>query len=319
MRSVGVEITDQTQTMSDTRASSNWMEGLSVIELRRAQTEDPSIGIVINWLEHSYEPTTRELQLTGPETRALWLNRDHLKLQDGILYYSWTNQIDRSECLIVPLELRSRVLYFCHDSKSSGHLGQKKTLDRLKQRFYWHGMSKDSYIYVQQCSNCNQNKKGNRTPRSAQELYHAGYPMERVHLDILGPINPKSKAGSVYILVMVDQFTKWMELAPLPAQNAEVTAEAFLKHFIVTFGCPLQIHTDQGKNFQSNLFKVFCKALEITQTRTTPYHPSSNGQVEVFNRIILQMIRAYVSRGVKNKSTGFSANMLRERLFNRSI
>ena len=327
VRSVGVEITNQTQSMSDTQASSNWMEGLSVIELRRAQTEDPSIGIVINWLEHSYEPTTREQQLTGPETRALWLNRDHLRLQDGILYYSWTNQIDRSECLIVPLELRPRVLYFCHDSKSSGHLGQKKTLDRLKQRFYWHGMSKDSYIYVQQCSNCNQNKKGNRTPRSAQELYHAGYPMERVHLDILEPINPKSKAGSVYILVMVDQFTKWVELAPLPAQNAEVTAEAFLKHFIVTFGCPLEIHTDQGKNFQSNLFKAFCKALEITQTRTTPYHPSSNGQVEVFNRVILQMIRAYVSRGVKdwdehlplismalhsmkNKSTGFSANML---------
>ena len=95
----------------------------------------------------------------------------------------------------------------------------------------------------------------------------------------------------------------------------------------MTFGCPLEIHTDQGTNFQSNLFKAFCQVLEISKTRTTPYHPSSNGQVEVFNHIILQMIRAYVSRGVKdwdehlplismalhsmkNKSTGFSANML---------
>ena len=82
-----------------------------------------------------------------------------------------------------------------------------------------------------------------------------------------------------------------------------------------------------GKNFESDLFQAFCKVLEITKTRTTPYHPSGNGQVEVFNRVILQMIRSYASRGVKdwdehlpliamtlhsmrNKSTGFSANML---------
>ena len=93
MRSVEAVLPDQAmpdqatsdQAMSGTQAFSNWMEGLSSQELRKAQIEDPNIGIVINWLEHSYEPTTRELQLTGPETRALWLNRDFLKLQDGIV------------------------------------------------------------------------------------------------------------------------------------------------------------------------------------------------------------------------------------------
>ena len=150
--------------------------------------------------------------------------------------------------------------------------------------------------------------------------------MERVHLDILGPFT-RSISGSVYILVMVDQFTKWVELAALPAQNAELTARAFLNHLIMLFGCPLEVHTDQGRNFESELFQAFCKLLEITKTRTTPYHSSGNGQCEVFNRVILQMIRSYLSRGVKNwdehlplismalhsmksKSTGFSANML---------
>ena len=150
-------------------------------------------------------------------------------------------------------------------------------------------MSKDSIIYVQQCSSCNKNKKGNHTPRSALGSYHAGYSMERVYLDILGPINPHSRSGSTYILVMVDQFTKWVELAALPAQNAELTAKAFLKHFIKNIGCPLEVHTDQGKKFQSDLFTAFCKLLEIFETRTTPYHPSSNGQCDVFNRTILQM------------------------------
>ena len=277
-------------------------------------------------------PTSEETRrVLTPYFRKVRALSQHLAtrmgFKDGVLYYSWTNVVGHSDCLIIPEEYRPRVLYFCHDSKGSGHLGQTKTLDRLKQRFYWYGMSKDSNIYVKQCSNCNKNKKGNRLPRSALEIYHAGYPMERVHLDILGPINPRSKSGSAYILVMVDQFTKWVELAPLPAQNAELTAGAFLKHFVSTFGCPLEVHTDQGRNFESDLFQAFCKVLEITKTPTTPYHPASNGQVEVFNRTILQMIRAYVSRGVKdldehlplismalhsmkNRSTGFSANML---------
>ena len=81
-------------------------------------------------------------------------------------------------------------------------------------------------------------QNGNHTPRSALGSYHAGYPKERVHLDILGPINPRSRSGSTYILVMVDQFTKWVELAALPAQNAELTAKAFLKHFIKISGAP---------------------------------------------------------------------------------
>ena len=57
----------------------------------------------------------------------------------------------------------------------------------------------------------------------------------------------------------------WVELAVLPAQNAELTSSAFFKHFVVTFGCVLKIHTDQGRNFQSDLFRSFCKLLEDYQ------------------------------------------------------
>ena len=150
------------------------MESLSSFQLRQAQLDDENIGVIIHWLEHSYVPTTRVLQLCGPETRALWLTREHLGLKDGVLFYVWADRDDRSQCLVVPAELRLRVLYHCHDSKDSGHLGQTKTLDRLKEQFYWYGMSRDSTLYVKQCPACNQNKKGNRTPRSALESYHAG-------------------------------------------------------------------------------------------------------------------------------------------------
>lgn len=99
--------------------------------------------------------------------------------------------------------------------------------------------------------------------------FHAGVPMERVHMDILGPL-PVTKNNNTYFLMMVDQFTKWVECIPLPTQSAEVTARAAINEFFTKFGYPLQIFTDQGTNFTIQLFSNICEALEIHKTRTTP-------------------------------------------------
>ena len=96
--------------------------------------------------------------------------------------------------------------------------------------------------------------------------------------------------------MMVDQFSKWVEMVAIPDQSALLLAPKFVVHFIVTFGCPLEIHTDQGKNFDGNLFNALCEALEVAKTRTTPYHPSSNGQVERYNNVVMQMVRCYIEK-----------------------
>ena len=123
--------------------------------------------------------------------------------------------------------------------------------------------------------------------------YHAEAPLDRIHIDILGPITT-SQDGNVYILMLVDQFTKWLECWPLPNQTAELIAKKVVKDFISHFGVPLEIHLEQGKNFDSSLVKVVCDCLEITKTQTTPYRPSSNGQVEKFNCMLLQVIQCYI-------------------------
>ncbi len=190
----------------------------------------------------------------------------------------------------------------------------------------WYGMLLDVRLYVHTCAVCNKNKKRNRTPRTGQMSYTAGCPGERVHLDILGPFNESSK-GNRYLLVIVDQFTRWVEIYPLPDQSAEKMAKVFFDNYVARFGVPLQIHTDQGRNFCGNFFQVFCELLEITKTRTTPYRPSSNGQVERYNRTILQFIRCFLEgkvrewdqyithlglalRSMVNVDTGFTPNML---------
>ncbi|VDI61792.1 COMPASS component SPP1 [Mytilus galloprovincialis] len=91
-----------------------------------------------------------------------------------------------------------------------------------------------------------------------------------------------------------------VEIIPLPSQTAEETAKAAVNEFFTRFGCPFSIHSDQGRNFESNLFKSVCKTLQISNTRTTAYQPSANGQVERYNRTLMDIVRCFVNKSQKD-------------------
>lgn len=191
--------------------------------------------------------------------------------------------------------MQQQVLHYYHDIPSAGHLGAEKTLGRIKQGFYWPSMKETVSEYCHSCDNCaarKQSKKKNHAPLGS---YHVGETMERVALDILGPL-PLTKKGNKYILVMVDCFSKWTEAVALPDQEASTVAKAFVDTIICHFGAPLQIHTDQGRNFESNLFKEMCNLFQIDKTRTTSYHPQSNGNVERFNRTLGDMLSTFCNK-----------------------
>ena len=113
--------------------------------------------------------------------------------------------------------------------------------------------------------------------------------MERVAMDILGPL-PETDAGNKYILVVGDYFTKWKEAYPMRDMEATTVARLLVNEFFCRFGLPDTLHTDQGRNFESSLIKEICSLLGIHKTRTTPYHPQSDGLVERFNRTLLNML-----------------------------
>ena len=254
------------------------------------------------------------------------LNRNQLLYQDGLLFYMWKGNISDKKLFIVPESLKEEVMSLNHNLPLTGHMGIAKTITRVKQSFTWYNMAKDIKLFVISCSLCNRNKKANIKPKAALGQYHAGSPLEQVHIDIFGPLTPSSK-GNQYVLMIVDIFTKWLECFPLPQQNTEETAKYVVDGFISRFGCPLEIHTDQGKNFDGKLFTSMCELLQITKTRTTPYRPCSNGQVEHYNRTLLQLIRCFLSGNQKswdqhlqqlagaihstvNRSTEFTPNMM---------
>ena len=108
-------------------------------------------------------------------------------------------------------------------------------------------------------------------------------------MDILGPL-PLTVRGNRYVLVVGDYFTKWMEAYPVPNTEAGTVANVFVHHFVSRFGVPDVLHTDQGRNFESTLMKEVCQLLGIVKTRTTPYHPQSDGLVERFNLTLLNLL-----------------------------
>lgn len=93
--------------------------------------------------------------------------------------------------------------------------------------------------------------------------------MERVAIDVLGPL-PKTGSGNQYILIAQDYFTKWPEAFAIPDQQAETVAEILVTQFFTRFGVPIELHSDQGRNFEAQTFQEVCRLLGIHKTRTTP-------------------------------------------------
>ena len=119
--------------------------------------------------------------------------------------------------------------------------------------------------------------------------------MERVAMDIFGPL-PTTKRGNKYILVVSDYFTRWVEAYSLPNSEAPTVARTLVSEWICRYGAPDAIHTDQGKNFESRLFSELCTLLGIHKTRTTPYHPQSDGLIERFNRTLRMMLTIHMEQ-----------------------
>ena len=258
--------------------------------------------ILHDWLDTNAKPNRDQVAGYSPDVRHLWIEWVRLQRTDGVLYIKWINPKTQQPFvqLLLPKSIRNKIIELCHDTPISGHLGVEKTMSKLKQRVYWRTMKSDVSLYIQKCPVCSANWQPKRKPKASLVDYRVGHPMDRLGIDILGPL-PQSNKGNVYILVIADYFTRWIEAYPLPNQTAETTANALLYEFMSRFGFPFEIHSDQGRNFQSEYFQELCKILGVTKTRSTPYHPASNGLVERFNQTLAKMIRSFIEDQPKER------------------
>ena len=109
-------------------------------------------------------------------------------------------------------------------------------------------------------------------------------------MDKLRPL-PLTPRGNKFVLVVRDYFTKWTESYAILNQEATTVAEKLVSEFVCRFRVPREIHNDQGTNVESKVMTEMCKVPDIEKTRTTPFHPQSDGQVERYNRTLIEMLQ----------------------------
>ena len=209
------------------------------------------------------KPTTDQLKQYSPHTSCLFALWDQLVLKDDVLYrhsVSVDGNLDHLQ-LVVLKSLHERILRQIHD----GHLGQEITLSRVKQKFYWPGHYNDITNWCNTCVTCATQKSSAPKQKAALQTVQAGYPLQMVAVDILGPL-PESEAGNSYLLVAGDYFTRWMEAYLIPNMEAITVARKLTDELFCRSGMPEQLHSDQGKQFESKLLNEVCTILTIDKT-----------------------------------------------------
>ena len=286
-----VEESTSTTAVVATIAESDLIPGLTLQELREAQLGDINIGEVLREKEKGLDSPVGAGQGRSRESRRLLMLWKQLKLKDGLLWRKCKEDSGNSFILqlVVPSQFRQQIIYELHSGTMGGHLGTEKTHSRVKERFYWPGYWGDVCLFCEACTSCTTRKTPAPKRRAPLQSVRAGYPMEIVAMDLTGPF-PESPEGNRYILVVGDYFTKWMEVYALRDQEATTVAKKLVDEFFCRFSVPDQLHSDQGKQFESHLISSICELLQVKKSRTTPYHPQSDGLVERFNRTLTTML-----------------------------
>ncbi|GFT49814.1 retrovirus-related Pol polyprotein from transposon 412 [Trichonephila clavipes] len=267
-------------------------------KVREDQMADPDIKPLIEFMESSSnKPSWQDISAYSPTTKQYWALWNSLHLRNGVLYRKFESEDGKTFRwqLVLPRSRIPEVLKELHGNPTGGHFGVMKTLHRVRERFFWGKVRADVEQWCKSCDACSARKGPKIRSQGKLHRYNVGAPFERIAFDILGPL-PRTASGNKYLLVVMDYFTKWPEVYPIPDQEAPTVAEAVVQHWISRYGVPLQLHSDQGRNFVSAVLKGVCELLGIDKTQTTPLHPQSDGMVERFNRTILNNLSLMVSK-----------------------
>ena len=202
--------------------------------------------------------------------------------------------------VVIPQSMRREILVQCHDGLGGSHLGREKTLNKVAQRFFWQNMAKDVREYVESCKVCNARKSPRRpTEPEQQPLPVVHQPFDRVAVDFVGPM-PVTDKGNKYCLVFVDYASRWPEAFATKDMKASTVANILITEILCRHGAPVQLLSDRGANFLSQIVAEVCVFMKTHKINTSAYHPQTNGLVERFNGSLMQMVSSYVENNQRN-------------------
>ena len=247
-------------------------------QFKEAQTQDPSLDRFFEWAKEPFQ---------GNNSQNKWFEMDgdllvrrYKRPEDGVFLRQ----------VLVPKKLRDEVLRLGHDGILAGHLGIKKSGDRIITNFYWPGIMGDIRRYCQSCDICQRTvDKGSVRRAPVQSVPWVHIPFDKVAIDLIGPLHPVTNRGKRYILTVVDYATRYPEAVPLEKIDTESIAEALIGIFS-RVGFPREILSDNGAQFVSQVMKEVTRLISVKQLFSSPYHPMANGLCEKFNGTLKKML-----------------------------
>jgi len=245
------------ENLNESLDMSNWLRIWTQDEIKSWQENDVDLSKIVKLkIQFDEKPGREHVAGSSYEVRKLWSDWETLEIVNEILYKQYEKLGETSLVLVVPKELRTKIMKELHNSRISGHLGRDRTLESIRRRFYWPGMSSDVGSCVMECSVCARANRGPGLGRYPLQQSQVGLPLDRIGIDIVGPC-PVTENENEFIIVVSDYFTKWCEAYAVPNHNALTVADKIVPEFFCRFGIPKQCIQIKGENLNLNFSKLY--------------------------------------------------------------
>lgn len=183
---------------------------------------------------------------------------------------------------VLPKSLLVQTLRNFHDNPLFAHMGAKRTCTRMSDIFTVPGLRKVARKVLAGCIGCLQ-RKSSKPRHGFLKSVPATRKLQQLSMDFCGPYKT-SVRGYKYVLVMIDNFTKWVELVPCINNNASTVVNAFYERILTRYGKVQQLLTDNGSHFRNYMLEALCQLFGCYKAYSTPYYPEGDGQAERFMR-----------------------------------
>jgi len=200
---------------------------------------------------------------------------------------------------VIPETLQPRVLYLAHYPLLAGHPKSTKMYETMRRQYYWPRMMEDVTQTAKDCRECAEARGTRYKSQKPMKLFPARKPLEFIAMDLLGPF-PATESGSTNILVITDRFSKLAQVTPLSSTTAPAVANAFIEHWVIPYGLPAFLLSDNGPQFVGKFFEAICLTLKVKHVATTAYHPQTNGQTERYNQTLATRLRIFTDSNNKD-------------------
>ena len=193
--------------------------------------------------------------------------------------------------------VQSQLLHEAHDAPTGGHMGERKTVNKLQRSCYWYGMQKDIEDYVRGCQVCAAVKPSQKVKAGLlQPLPIPHRPWEVITIDLMGPL-PLSDDYHNAVWAVTCKFSKQVHLiATSTSVTSEKTARLLIDHVFKLHGLPTAIISDRDPRFTAGLWKAVFKAWGTRLALSSSYHPQTDGQTERYMRVLAAGLRAYADK-----------------------